>query len=639
MKSKLKKNIYDKPLVIIILIALTLNFLLELFNRRSFVTTFVHFVKTPLTFLCSTLIVAVTLSVGLLMKRKIFTFSLISAAWLTIGVTNFVLLGYRTTPLSNVDFKIIKSALGLITVYLSTVQIILISLLILAAVTVIIILWFKAPKQKIALKNSLAVIIVLIVSTTLLAGFAINAQTVSYDFANLTQAYEDYGFVYCFSRTVLDSGIDMPETYDKSTVDDIAAKIIYETPSPEVMPNIIAIQLESFFDVKYLTNPLYKTKTDPVPNFTRLRDESISGFLTVPLFGSGTAYTEFEVLTGIDTDLFGLGECPYFTAVNNHICDSAAYALKKYGYTTHAIHNNTGTFYDRNIVYPNLGFDTFTPLEHMYNVEYTEYGWAKDYILTDSITDCMNSTDGNDFIFAVSVQPHGNYPDETPTSAYEYYVKQLQEVDEFLDILTKKLAESDEPTMLVLYGDHLPALDFTKDDIVSQNLYQTEYVIWANYELHDTDEDIYTYELFARVFDITGLDAGAVINARGDDLAEDDISALAYDMLYGENYMQFDNEPTDMQMGIDKIEITGIYKIGDSVRIRGNNFNEYSIGFINGSEQDTVYIDSKTLIIPDENIMSGAVVSVGQISVNKTVLSETNQFKYINYNEEEKSYE
>ena len=639
MKAKLKKYIYDKPLVIIILIAVTLNFLLELFNRRSFVTTFVHFIKTPLTFFCSTLIVAVTLSVGLLMKRKIFTFSLISAAWLTLGVTNFVLLGYRTTPLSNVDFKIIKSALGLITVYLSTLQIILISLLILAAVTIIIILWFKAPKQKIALKNSLAVIIVLIVSTTLLTGLGINAQTVSYDFANLEQAYDDYGFVYCFSRTVLDSGIDMPDIYDKSTVDGITAKIENRNPTPEVMPNIIVLQLESFFDVKYLTNPLYASKTDPVPNFTRLRDESISGFLTVPLFGSGTAYTEFEVLTGINTDWFGLGECPYYTAVNSHICDSAAYALKKYGYTTHAIHNNTGTFYDRNIVYPNLGFDTFTPLEHMYSTEYTEYGWAKDYILTDSISDCMNSTHGTDFIFAVSVQPHGNYPDDTPTSAYEYYVKQLREVDDFIAILTKKLAESYEPVILILYGDHLPALDFTKDDIASHNLYQTEYIIWANYELDDTDEDIYTYELSARVFDIAGLDAGAVINARGDNLPEDDVSALAYDMLYGENYMNFDNVPTDMQMGIEKIEITGIYKIGDSVRIRGNNFNEYSIGFINGSEKDTVYIDSKTLIIPGVNILNGAVVSVGQLSANKTILSETNHFKYINHNEEEKSHE
>ena len=637
MKSKFKKYIYDKPPVIVILTAVLLNFLLEFFNRRSFVTTLMSFVKTPFVFLCCTLIIAVTLSVGLLAKRKIFVFSLISAGWLTLGVTNFVLLGYRKTPLSNVDFKIIKSALGLITVYLSTLQIILLSLLILSAVTVIIILWFKAPKQKIALKNSVTVISVLIVSTALLTGLGINAQSVSYNFGNLAQAYEDYGFVYCFSRTVLDSGIYTPDDYSREIVDKITAKLDNTPAMPEVMPNIIAIQLESFFDVKYIINPLYASKTDPVPNFTRLRDESISGFLTVPLVGSGTAYTEFEVLTGISTDWFGLGECPYYTAVNNNVCDSAAYALKNYSYTTHAIHNNTGTFYDRNIVYPNLGFDTFTPLEHMYNAEYTEYGWAKDYILTDCITDCMDLTDGTDFIFAVSVQPHGTYPAE---NAYGYYVKQLAEVDEFLGILTDKLAALDEPVVLVLYGDHLPTIEFAADDLINRNLYQTEYIIWANYDLPQyDDEDIYTYELFAQVFDITGIGAGAVIGARRDDLSESDVSTLAYDMLYGDNYQNIYNHPTDMQIGLDKIEITGIYQIGDSVRICGNNFNEYSVAFINDSEKEAVYIDSKTLIIPDENILSGDTVYTAQLGANKTVLSETNHYIYINHNEEEQTNE
>lgn len=634
--KRMLKYLYDKPPIVCFIIAITLNFILEILNRRSIITAFNYFITNPLSFLCSVLIIALTLAVGLFVKRKVFVFSIISSLWLILGITNFILLGYRTTPLSNVDFKIIKTAFKMIGIYLSLYQIILISILTLIIAICIIILWFKVPKQKIAFKSSFTIFTMLILSTALITNIGLHAQSISDDFSDLAEAYDDYGFVYCFSRTVFDNGIKEPDNYSKETIDNIISQLNLNDTEPEILPNIIAIQLESFFDVSYLKDTMYTNEYNPIPHFTQLRDDSISGFLTVPLFGSGTANTEFEILTGISIDYFGPGEFPYYTVAKESTCDSVAYTLKNYDYTTHAIHNNTGTFYDRNIVYPNLGFDTFTSLEYMYDVEYTDSGWAKDSILLQSISDCMNSTDGQDFVFAVSVQPHGSYPDDTESSAYEYYVNQIKEVDEFIAMLTGMLAESDEDTLLILYGDHLPALDFESDDVANGNLYQTEYVIWANYELPlIEDEDINSYELMAKVFDISNIDAGIILKARQENLSESDVLSLAYDMLYGENYLNVDRPMVDMRMGIHDIEIFGVYQIGDSIRIRGNNFNEYSIAYINDSERETVFIDSRTLIIPNRKINSNDIVYVGQISTNKVILSETNHYTYINHNEEE----
>ena len=73
--------------------------------------------------------------------------------------------------------------------------------------------------------------------------------------------------------------------------------------------------------------------------------------------GAGTANTEFEILTGMTLDYFGAGEYPYKTVLQDETCESMAYNLRELGYRTGVLHNNTGSFYSRNKVFANLGFD------------------------------------------------------------------------------------------------------------------------------------------------------------------------------------------------------------------------------------------------------------------------------------------
>ena len=171
-------------------------------------------------------------------------------------------------------------------------------------------------------------------------------------------------------------------------------------------------------------------------------------------------------------DYFGSGEYPYTTIMRETTSESAAYDLKDYGYATHAIHDHTGKFYGRYLVYPDLGFDSFTSVEYMQNIERNPLKWADDSCLTGEIKKAMDSTPQQDFVFAVSVQGHGKYPvdkpiDDTQTITvngfnedesvgFEYYVNQIHRMDEFLGELTDELSKSDEPTVLIAYGDHLP---------------------------------------------------------------------------------------------------------------------------------------------------------------------------------------
>ena len=151
----------------------------------------------------------------------------------------------------------------------------------------------------------------------------------------------------------------------------------------EKTPNIIFLQLESFFDPSHIKG--IKMSENPLPNYQKLVEYCSSGYLSVPCFGAGTCNTEFEVQTGINLDDFGPGEYPYRTVMKSKVCESMAYDLKNLGYSTHAIHNNDGTFYDRNLVFSHLGYDTFTSIEYMDGVTTTPTGWAKDDVLIEEI--------------------------------------------------------------------------------------------------------------------------------------------------------------------------------------------------------------------------------------------------------------
>ena len=713
----------------------------ELCSRRSVVSLLLFFIKQPVVFFYNVLIIAITASVCLLFKRRTFVLSVVMILWAIIGITDFVLLNFRTTPFTAVDFTLIQDALAIAHRYLSWVGIILIILGAILVLVFCVILFRKAKKEEsVESKVGIPFCVMLIMLCLVLTDFGMNIGLLERNFGNIAQAFHDNGLPYCFMNSVLNTGIKKPDHYSEELVDvfleefeaEEGQKLVDITPSPtespkatktpiptevlkatetpvptgkiefaeeeppaeesesvqnpdlteeleeakdqqtaeepeitespevtqtlvsEELPNIIFLQLESFFDVKYIEN--FSTSEDPIPFFTFLKEKYPSGFLEVPSIGAGTANTEFECITGMNLDLFGPGEYPYKTIIKDHTCESLAYILKNLGFSTTAMHNNDGVFYGRNEVFANLGFDRYISMEYMNNLEYNELNWAKDRVLVEHIMKVLTNTEEQDFIYAISVQGHGAYPEEPLLAEtvfdvqlpeelseyyyqYLYYVHQLKEMDDFLKELIFNLNAYQENVVLVLYGDHLPSLGLTGELLSNENSFQTEYVVWSNFDLTAEDRNLQSYQLSARVLEMLGIEEGIMpkyhIYRREEEDYLENMQLLMYDMLYG-NQEMFDGvnpyEAINMQMGLEEICIEEAY-IKDSpvmgeeqlLYVRGQNFTEWSKIVINQEEVETIFLTEELLVtttIPDSK--DGAYyVKVCQKGNYEMALSET----------------
>ena len=392
---------------------------------------------------------------------------------------------------------------------------------------------------------------------------------------------------------------------------------------------------------------------NPTPTFTGLRDSCTGGDLYVPMIGGGTANVEFEVITGMKLSDFGTGEYPYSTVMKDAVCESVAYDLKELGYRAHAIHSNTATFYQRHLVFPRLGFDTFTPIEYMYDYTVNSLGWCRDECLITPIMQALALDDEPDVVFAIAVQGHGMYATDEPAepyaitstglednpglkNAFEYYVSQLKETDDFLARLTDELRAYPEPVVLVIYGDHLPALDIPEESLRSGSLLATEYVIWTNDgSLSRERRDLSSFQLTSYTLGRCGISNGLLTRFHQQRWQDadylEDLHDLEYDMLYGDRYL-YDGDlpytPTDMRMGVLDIRVDSAEYTGKALIVRGENFNAFSTVYLDGdSKLDTIFVDSGTLValpgLLDKLVGKEATVSVAQVATDGTVLGQT----------------
>ncbi|MDO5793573.1 MAG: sulfatase-like hydrolase/transferase [Turicibacter sp.] len=667
MKEFAKKYLYNYYFLCIAA-AFFINFSIECFSRHSIVAALQYLIHSPIIFTYNVLLILVTLSVVLLVRRKLFVFTTISVIWLAGGITNGIVLNNRVTPFTANELKLISSTFDILEKYFTKFEIGLIIVGISIAIIGVIISFFKAPKSKnkVNYKKAIPLFAASVLSFVLLTQGALKANIISDYFGNVAFAYLDYGFPYCFTNTLLNTGIKRPINYTKANVDQLAQSLVAADESPELdssnlvasndntlvpqkqAPNIIMLQLESFFDPTYMKD--LEFSEDPIPNFTKLKEEFSSGFLRVPSVGAGTANTEFEIITGMNLEFFGAGEYPYKTILRKTTAESLNFDLKDLGYSTHAIHNNKGTFYTRQKVFKMLGFDTFTSIEYMNIEETTPLGWAKDKYLTKPILDALNSTEGQDFIYTISVQGHGDYP-STPIenhskitvsgldnvdrlTSFEYFTNEVYEMDRFVGELINALSLINENTVLIMYGDHLPTLGIEDAELSNGDIFQTEYVIWNNFGLEKQDADIEAYQLGAHVLNQLDIHHGTLINyhQQHQESADylDNLKLLQYDMLYGERYIyggMTPYEPTKMQMGVNEILISDVYNDDEgNLIVKGQNFTDYSRVKINDSAHETTYIDPTTLKLSDYTLNETDTFAIQQVTVTNHVLSTSAKF-------------
>lgn len=647
------------PIWLAIFISVVLNLVLEMLGRHSIIGGIAYFTAHPFMFFMNTLIILLTMCVSLFVPKKTFALMAASFVWLTLGIINYIVLGFRTTPLSAIDFEVIKSALDVIPAYMSLWEIGAAVIAAVAALAALVWCWRHTGKLKSAYKPAGVFCLGTAAGVVALMGLTLNTEVFATDFRNLPRAYKDYGFAYCFTASMMEHGINKPMDYSKSAVESLMGRLnqVGDGQSDQ-QPNVIVVQLESFFDLNLMKEVEFNR--NPIPNFTALREQFSSGKVKVPALGGGTANTEFEMLTGMCLEFFSAGEYPYTSILQESTCESMAYNLKERGYGTHAIHNHKGTFYDRHLVYANLGFDHFISAENMEPLEYTPRNWEKDGILTSQIIKCLDSTEQQDFVFTVTVQGHGKYPtdrrsyvrhvrvegEENETKdqekrrhQLEYYANQIYETDLFIGELVQALEQRGEPTVLLLYGDHLPALDLTENDLKDGNLYQTDYIIWDNLGLEKQDGFFHCYQLGASLMERIGFSNGLMTkyhqNCKEDSFYYENMGILEYDMLYGERFVygggEIPYQPTPLRFGLEDVVISDVESSDEGVvTVYGENFTTHSKLYINGEKQDdTVYIDENTLTLPGTWLEPEDVVYVAQAATELENLGTSQEFVYL----------
>ena len=210
-----------------ILLAIVVNLVVEMFCRRSVAEGFKFAATNPLCFLYGVMLILFTLSFVGLVHRKVFMVTLICGIWVIGGIVNFVVTGFRHTPFTAQDFRLVKYALNVAPVYLTVGQIVLIIVLAVIFIISMLVWWFRAPKYKEKI-NYFRVLVVILSFWFVVWGttrIGVSVGVFARNFGNIGNAYDEYGFAYCFSNSLFNSGIDKPKEYNENTIRDILARM------------------------------------------------------------------------------------------------------------------------------------------------------------------------------------------------------------------------------------------------------------------------------------------------------------------------------------------------------------------------------------------------------------------------------
>ena len=297
-------------------------------------------------------------------------------------------------------------------------------------------------------------------------------------------------------------------------------------------PNIIVVMDEAFSDLSVLGD--FDTNTDYMPfvhSLEKGNENTITGYLNTSVCGGNTADTEFEFLTGNTMAFLPVGSIPYQQYIKSETPSLASY-LKSIGYATYAQHPYYGSGWNRDTVYPLLGFDNLSFMQ-----DYSNQRFVRKYISDETSFDKIietyeNKPDGQPaFIFNVTMQNHGGYTDtyygfdntvtadKLNNSALDQYLSLIKLTDEDLKSLIEYFSNVDEKTIVVFFGDHQPN-DTVASSVLAANgmdynnlsneelklRYQVPYVIWANYDIDEaTGEDTSVNYLAANVLKAAGV--------------------------------------------------------------------------------------------------------------------------------------
>lgn len=484
---------------------------LEGFNRGSIGSLYEWFCEHPFTFFKTYVFFFCITTVSFFLPKRYFTISLIlhTILWSAVGLISYKKFQLRGEYFTPFDFYLVKEGLDIST-YINDLfnpNIIFPFLIILP----FFFFWVKNKSLVFFKKRLIISCISLMVALIIIFNPSYFSQ--ERKMSNLNK-YQKFGFVGGFLKVWESSKINNL-SYKEADVENIVNELKINNQSdydPNFKPNVVVVLAEALWDPTSLPNVTFKD--DPIPYIRSLSRNYPSGHLISHSFGGGTINTEMEVLTGLTTRF--VNEETYNSYITRPI-DSLAHVLRQQGYHTTAVHTFKNWFYNRRETYKFLGFERFISLEYFNNPNYIG-PFIDDRELMRRAVDEAKNTEGPDFLNIVSVTTHGpyndtRYPDPldltqsnlSDSSKYtlELYSKLLSELDSSIKELIQGMNELEEPTIIAIYGDHLPMLgdDFAVyketgyvDDISSYNahnkLSSTSLLVWDNFSTQGQHEEL-----------------------------------------------------------------------------------------------------------------------------------------------------
>ena len=256
----------------------------------------------------------------------------------------------------------------------------------------------------------------------------------------------------------------------------------------------------------------FETSEDYMPVYHALEENCTKGYFQSSIVGGGTAKTEYELLTSISDAFIGSNAQPFEMYVRESL-PTLPSILNDLGYTGRtAIHPMFAQNYNRKNAYPLLGFEEFISLEKLPEDMKKVRGLVTDMALYEYVIESYEKSDSSlpFYTYLMTIQNHSPFDsgkkmkhpikitDKNKDKEAEEYLSLLYESDQALGKLTDYFADIDDPTVIIMLGDHQPRLPDSflssitggKSDIwteeESQIRYKTPYVIWANYDIDET---------------------------------------------------------------------------------------------------------------------------------------------------------
>ncbi len=321
--------------------------------------------------------------------------------------------------------------------------------------------------------------------------------------------FNDLGFPYAFCHHFTTYLVDRPEGFSRS---EAASWETGDRPGQGKNVSVVMVMNEAFSDITDADIFAYDEESDPLPNLRALREDphALSGHVVVPGFAGGTANTEFDVLTGMQTTALSASATSAMRVVNRNL-DSLFRVFGNDGYETSFYHPGDNWFYNRENVYRWLGAEETRFVADMEAPEY-KGRWVTDDYAAGLIEAAFEQAEAPLFHFTTTIQNHMSYtadkygPDydfpptgvpglsEEAETLLQVYIEGVRDADAMLGRLWRYFQAQSEPVVLVFFGDHLPylgndmlgyrqlGLDVFPGPEGQENpaAYETPYIIWAN---------------------------------------------------------------------------------------------------------------------------------------------------------------